>query len=111
MNTNKKVSFLFKVYKKIEIVRHFRPDLRTETYLYECIAQQNNIRTSYYVHKMMEHYFPLKIPINSNTNSREKQPRAIMGLFQLSDVMAAPSAHMPDVTFSKFQFQSTCYEW
>ena len=47
-----------------------------------CIAQGNNIKTSYYVQRMTEHYFPLKIPITSNTImgfSPEKQPRGTDG--------------------------------
>ena len=39
--------------------------------------------TSYYVQIMTEHYFPLKIPTNSNTTtsfSPEKQPRGTCGL-------------------------------
>ena len=31
MNTDKKISFLSKIYKKIENLTHFRPALRTET--------------------------------------------------------------------------------
>ena len=42
----------------------------------------NNIKTSYYVKRMTEHYFPLKIPINSNTTtsfSPEKQAKGTDG--------------------------------
>ena len=39
------------------------------------------------------------------------RPGVQMGRFQRSDVTAAARAHTSDVTFSKFQFQSTCYEW
>ena len=38
-------------------------------------------------------------------------PGVQMGRFQRNDVTAAPRAHTPDVTFSKFKFQSACYEW
>ena len=34
-----------------------------------------------------------------------------MGRFQRNDVTVVPRAHTSDVTFSKFQFQSTGYEW
>ena len=34
-----------------------------------------------------------------------------MGPLQRSDVTAAPRAHTSDVTFSKFEFQSTNNEW
>ena len=61
---------------------------------------------------MTEHYFPLKLPIYTNTTttfSPEKQSR--VGRLQQRDVTAAPRAHTFDVTFYKFQFQSTFYEW
>ena len=54
---------------------------------------------------MIENYFPLKIPINSNTPtsfSPEKQPGVQMGRFPRNDVTAAPRAHTSDVTFPKF---------
>ena len=38
-------------------------------------------------------------------------PGVQMGRLQQSDVTAAPRANTSDVTFSKFQFQSTCYEF
>ena len=53
----------------------------------------------------MEHYFPLKIPLISNTTTSfnpKKQPRGTDGPVQQSDVTAAPRAHTSDVTFSKF---------
>ena len=37
-------------------------------------------------------------------------PGVHMGRLQRSDVTAAPRAHTLDVTFSKFQFQSTSHE-
>ena len=61
---------------------HFRTALRTETYKFDFIAQRNDIKTSYYVQTMTEHYFRLKIPINSNATtsfSLEKQPRGTYG--------------------------------
>ena len=61
---------------------HFRPAFRTETYQFEYIAQRNNIKTSYYVQRMMEHYFPLKLQKKIKHNyefSPKKQPRGIYG--------------------------------
>ena len=79
MNTDKKISFLFKVYKKLEKLTHFRPSLRTEAYYIVYIAQQNNIKTSYYVQRMTEQYFPLKIPINPNTTKSSSPEKQVMG--------------------------------
>ena len=59
---------------------------------------------------MAEHYFPLKIPINSNTTTSCSNPGLNMGRFQRSDVPAAPRAHTSDVPFYKFQFQPACYD-
>ena len=56
----------------------------------------------------------LKTPINSNTSTcltPEKQPEVQMGQFQQNDVAATHRAHTSDVTFSKYQIQSTCYKW
>ena len=61
---------------------HFRAALRTAAYYCEYIAQQNNIKTSYYILRMTEHYFPLKISIISYTTtsfSPEKQHRGSYG--------------------------------
>ena len=61
---------------------HFSPAIRTETNEFEYIAQRNNIKTSNYVQRMKELYFPLKIPINSNTStsfSTRKQPGGTFG--------------------------------
>ena len=82
MNTATKIRYLFKIYKNLEKLTHFRPVLRTETYQFECITQRNSIKTSYYDQRMTEHYVPLKIPINSNTTtnfSPKKQPRGTDG--------------------------------
>ena len=73
MNTDKKISFLFKIYKNSKN----RPILGLPFGL-KPIAQRNNIKTSYYVQRMRDHYYQLKIPINSNTptsSSLEEQPR------------------------------------
>ena len=117
INTDKKRSFLSKIYKSLKKLTHFRPGaLWTGTYYFEYIAQRNNIKTSYYVQRMTEHYFRSKIPINSNqTQLQVLAPRSNPGVHmdqsQLCDVTAGLRAHTSDVTFSKFQFQSTCYEW
>ena len=83
MNTDKKIRFLnLKCTKTRKKMTHFRPALRTETYLFDYIAHRNNINTPYNVQRMMEHYFLLKIPINSNTTTSfrpEKQPRGTDG--------------------------------
>ena len=72
------------------------------------IGQQNNMKTSYCVHRMTEHYFPLK---NQSIKTQLLSNQGVhMGRFQRSDVTAAPRTHTSEVTFSKFQFQSTCYE-
>ena len=58
MNTDKKIIFFIWNLQNLEKFTHFRPVLRTETYSFEYIAQRNNIKTSYYVKRMTEHYFP-----------------------------------------------------
>ena len=61
----------------------------------------------------MEHYFPLKnqsIQTQLRVLAPRSRPGVQMGQFLRSDVTAAPRAHTSDVTFSKFQFQSTWYE-
>ena len=99
MNTNKKISFLVKIYKKkIEKLTHYRPALRTETYQFEYIAQRNNVKTSYYVKRITSHYFPLKIQVLASRSN----PGVRMGRFQRSDVTAAPRARASGVIFSKF---------
>ena len=63
---------------------------------------------------MMDHYFLLKyqyIQTQLRVLAPMINPEVQMGRFQRSDVTAAPRAHTSDVTFSKFKFQSTCYEW
>ena len=55
MNADKKISYLFKIYKKLEKLMHFRPALQTETYPFEYIAHRNKIKTSYYVQRMAEY--------------------------------------------------------
>ena len=90
------------------------PALWTETYKIEFLAQQNNIKTSNYVQRMMEHYFPLRcqsIQTQLLVLALRSNPGVQMGLFQRNDVTAVPRAHMSDVSFSKFQFQSTFCEW
>ena len=85
MNTDKKIFFFISNHQKLEKQTHFRSGLRSETYSFEYIEQRNNIKTSYYVKRIMEHYFPLKIHINSNTTtsfSPMKQPRGTDGPLQ-----------------------------
>ena len=63
---------------------------------------------------MTEHYFPLKyqsLQAQLRVLAPRSNPGVQMGRFQRSDATAAPRAHTSDVTCSKFQFQSTCYEW
>ena len=60
MNTDKIKSFFIYIFLKTWKLMHFRPVLLTETYKFECIAQQSNIKASYYVQRMAEHYFRLK---------------------------------------------------
>ena len=70
-----KLDFYLK-FTKLEKMTHFRPALRTETY--------QSIQTRLRVLAL------------------RSIPGVQMGWFQLSDVTAAPCAHMSDVTFSKF---------
>ena len=63
---------------------------------------------------MTEHSFPLKyqsIQILLRVVAPRNNPGVHMGRLQRSDVTAASRAHTSDVTFSKFQFQSACFEW
>ena len=105
VNTDKKIRFFYLKFTKLKKLKltHCRPAHRTETY-FEYIAQwKKTYNTSYYVQNMTEHYFPLEMPINSNTTTsfaRISNPVVQMGWFQRNDVTAAPRAHTSDFTFS-----------